>query len=221
MTFSIQAVVFDLDGLLFNTEELHHHLGYTLLARRGHEFTPELRQAVMGRPARAALQLMIEHCGLRESPDALAAEAERLVPEWLERHLAPMPGAPELLEALERAGLPKAVATSSSRRFTQHVLGRFGWEPRFAFLLTAEDVTHGKPHPEIYLKAAEKFGVPPSSMAVLEDSAHGCRAAVAAGAVVVAVPSVAGAIDGIHGIQLCVPSLSDPRIYRLLGLRAR
>ncbi len=216
----IRAVVFDLDGLLLNTEELYLHVGRTLLARRGHEFSPELRQGMMGRPARAALQLMIERCGLCESPSELEAEAERLVPDWLERNLAPMPGAAELLDALERAALPKALATSSSRRFAKRVLGRFGWEPRFAFLLTAEDVTHGKPHPEIYLKAAQMLGVPVTAMAVLEDSAHGCRAAAAAGAVVVAVPSVAGAVDGMAGVSLCVPSLADARIYELLGLLA-
>lgn len=214
----IRAVVFDLDGLLLNTEELYYYVGRTLLARRGLEFSPGLRQAMMGRPARTALQLMIERCGLDEPLSQLEAEAERLVPDWLERNLAPMPGAPELLDALERAALPKALATSSSRRFVQRVLGRFAWEPRFAFLLTAEDVTNGKPHPEIYLKAAQMLGVPTTAMAVLEDSAHGCRAAVAAGAVVVAVPSVAGAIDGIEGVNLCVPSLADARIYRLLGL---
>ena len=193
MTSPIQAVVFDLDGLLFNTEELHRFVGRTLLARRGREFSDELRQCVMGRPARVALQLIIDRCGLRESADALAAEAERLVPDWLEHHLAPMPGVVELLDALERVGRPKAVATSASRRFAQHVLGRFGWEPRFAFLLTAEDVVHGKPDPEIYLKAAQKLGVPAPAMAVLEDSAHGCRAAAAAGAVVIAVPTMEAA----------------------------
>lgn len=214
----IRAVVFDLDGLLLNTEELYHHVGRTLLARRGLEFSPELRRDMMGRPARAALQLMIERCGLCESPSQLEAEAECLVPDWLERNLAPMPGAPELLDALERAALPKALATSSSRRFAQRALGRFGWEPRFAFLLTAEDVTRGKPHPEIYLKAAQMLGVPATAMAVLEDSPHGCRAAAAAGAVLLAVPSVAGTIDGIAGVNLCVPSLADIRVYKLLGL---
>ncbi|MCL6505262.1 MAG: HAD family phosphatase [Pirellulales bacterium] len=218
MNSPIRAVVFDLDGLLFNTEELYHYVGSELLARRGLEFAPSLRQSMMGRPAPAALRLMIEHCRLHETAEALAAEAERLVLPWLDRHLAPMPGAAELLDALERVGVPKAVATSSSRRFTQQVLGPFGWEPRFAFLLTAEDVVQGKPHPEIYLKAAELLRVPASEMAVLEDSVNGCRAAVAAGAVVVAVPSVQGALDAIEGIRLRVSSLRDAEVYHLLGV---
>ena len=100
----------------------------------------------------------------------------------LDAQLEPMSGLIELLAALEQANIPKAIATSSRRSFSQRILGKFGFEPRFKFLITGDDVTDGKPHPEIYLKAAEKLGVLPAEMLVLEDSQNGCRAAVAAGA---------------------------------------
>ena len=73
----------------------------------------------------------------------------------------PMPGLLELLEALERAGIPKAIGTSSSRELVAACLQPFGMEGRFQFILAAEDIVNGKPHPEIYLTAARRFGVPP------------------------------------------------------------
>ncbi len=109
--------------------------------------------------------------------------------QMVEGRLAPMPGLFELLEALEKAGIPKAVCTSSRRRVLKKLLGTFHLEPRFAFTLTAEDVTRGKPDPEIYLKAAARFGVLPQQTMVLEDSPAGCTAGHAAGAFVVAVPN--------------------------------
>jgi phosphoglycolate phosphatase-like HAD superfamily hydrolase len=85
------------------------------------------------------------------------------------------------MEALEAARIPKAIATSSGRRFTRNVLSRFDWESRFQFVLTSEDIKQGKPNPEIYLTAVERFGLQPAEVMVLEDSQNGCRAAVAAG----------------------------------------
>ena len=100
-----------------------------------------------------------------------------------------MPGLMELLERLEEKGIPKGIATSSHQRFAQIALGQFALEPRFEFVLTAESVTQGKPHPEVYLLAAEKMNLPPQSVLVLEDSHTGSTAAAAAGACVIAVPT--------------------------------
>ncbi|HQU41631.1 MAG TPA: HAD family phosphatase [Pirellulales bacterium] len=212
------AAVFDMDGLLFNTEDLYQDVGGELLRRRGHEFGPELLHAMMGRPGRVALQMMIDYHGLNDTVETLAAESARIFPAILDQRLAFMPGVPELLAALEQSGIPKAVATSSGRPFTGDVLGRFDLEPRFRFVLTAEDVVEGKPHPEIYLKAAACFGAPPGEMVVFEDSQNGCRAAVAAGAVVVAVPGGHSRLHDFSGATLVADTLADPRIYDLLQI---
>jgi beta-phosphoglucomutase-like phosphatase (HAD superfamily) len=92
---------------------------------------------------------------------------------------------------------------------------------RFAFVLAAEDVIQGKPHPEIYEKAARRFGVSAAELLVLEDSANGCRAAVAAGARVVAVPGGHSRRHDFTGAAWIADSLADPRIYALLGLSRR
>jgi HAD superfamily hydrolase (TIGR01509 family) len=212
------AVVFDLDGLMFNTEELYQEVGATLLARRGYEFTPELLDQMMGRPSHVALQIMIDTHTLKATVEELLAETDEIFPEILRTRLAPMPGLVELLAALEAREIPKAIATSSRRSFVERVLDTFNYRPRFSPILTSEDITHGKPHPEIYLQAAERLNIPPTEMLVLEDSQNGCRAAVAAGAITVAVPGAHSRRHDFTGAALVAESLYDQRIYRLLDM---
>jgi HAD superfamily hydrolase (TIGR01509 family) len=210
------AVAFDLDGLMFNTEELYQQVGGEMLRRRGHEFTAELLDAMMGRPANVALQLMIDAHQLDSSVDQLAAETDEIFATLLDEQLALMPGLLPLLAELEMAGVPKAIATSSGPDFVREVLSRFNLAPRFQFILTCDDIEHGKPHPEIYLLAARRFGLEPAQLLVLEDSANGCRAAVAAGAIAVAVPAGTSRRHDFSGATLVADSLADPRLYALL-----
>ncbi len=216
---SLQAVVFDLDGLLFNTEELYQRVGTEILRRRGHEFTQALLDAMMGRPSQIALQIMIDRHQLDATVAQLLDETAETFPPILDEFLEPMPGAERLLDALERAQLPKAIATSSSRTFLDNILGRVDWMSRFHFLLTSEDVTDGKPHPEIYQKAAARHGHPADRILVLEDSHNGCRAAIAAGMYTVAVPGDHSRAHDFTGTRFIAETLADERIYRALGLR--
>ena len=213
-----RAVVFDLDGLMFNTEELYQEVGTELLRRRGYVFTQELLDQMMGRPSQIALQMMIDTHTLKSTVEELLAETDEIFPEILQRRLAPMPGLVELLAALERNAVPKGIATSSRRSFVERVLGTFGYQPRFSPILTSEDITHGKPHPEIYLKAAERLNVTPGEMVVLEDSQNGCRAAVAAGAITIAVPGEHSRKHDFTGVALVADTLCDKRIYGLLDI---
>jgi HAD superfamily hydrolase (TIGR01509 family) len=215
-----KAVVFDLDGLMFNTEELYEHVGAELLGRRGYTFEPDLMDAMMGRPNEIALRLMIDWHALDCTVEQLAAESDACFATLLQERLDVMPGLLDLLGRLEAAALPKAIATSSGRQFATHVLGRFQLEPRFHFVLTCEDIQNGKPHPEIYLLAARRLGVEPCELLVLEDSHNGCRAAIAAGAVAVAVPSGQSHRHDFTGAALVAETLADPRLLALLQLNA-
>jgi len=212
----IQAAVFDLDGLLVNTEELYQHVGSELLRRRGKTFGTDLLDAMMGRPPAVSLAIMIEWHGLADTVETLAAETGAIFAGLLDERLEPMPGAVDLVGALAGRGLPRAVATSSGPAFAHDVLGRVGLLDRFAFVLTSADVVNGKPDPEIYLAAAARLGVDPAAMIVFEDSHNGCRAAVAAGAVVVAVPGGHSRRHDFTGARLVADSLADPRIAGLL-----
>jgi len=214
----LRAVAFDLDGLLVNTEELYQDVGAELLRRRGKVFGEDLLDAMMGRPERVSLATMIEWHSLDDTIETLAAETREIFATLLETRLRPMPGAFELVDSLVARGIPRGVATSSGPDFAHDVLGRVGLLDRFAFVLTSADVSNGKPHPEIYRTAAGRLAVSPEEMLVLEDSQAGCRAAVAAGAVAVAVPGGHSRRHDFSGARFIADTLADRRIHDLLGL---
>ncbi len=217
-TSPLRAVTFDLDGLMFNTEELYQEVGGVLLGRRGKQITGELLDKMMGRKSNVALALMIEHHQLDATPEQLAAETAEIFGGILPSRLAPMPGLLDLLAALAAANMPKGIATSSGRAFVESVLGVFRLQRRFDFVLTSEDIEHGKPEPDVYRLAAQRHGVPAAEMMVLEDSQIGCQAAVAAGAYTVAVPHGQSMKHQFPGVQLIAKTLADLRIYDALRL---
>jgi HAD superfamily hydrolase (TIGR01509 family) len=218
MKMPFRAVTFDMDGLMFNTEDVYTLAGTELLRRRGQAFTPQLKDAMMGKPPRAAFEAVIERHDLKEDWEALAAESNKIFLDLLPARLATMPGLLQLLAALERAEIPKAIGTSSDRRLADICLATFQLAPRFRFILTSENITRGKPDPEIYLLAAERFGIPPAEMLVLEDSQTGCRAAAASGVFTVAVPAAHSRSHDFSIANLVIDGLGDPRLYEALGI---
>ena len=216
----VDSVAFDLDGLMFNTEELYEDCGGELLRRRGKQVTPELLSEMMGRQSHVALQIMIDWHDLNATVEELQAETDEIFAGFLADRLEPLPGLLTLVEVLERHGFAKAITTSSRRGFVDKCLEISGLVGRFEFVLSSENITHGKPNPEIYLTAARRFDVLPERLLVLEDSHNGCRAAVSAGAFAVAVPGPHSRQHCFQGAQFVAESLEDPRIYSSLGLAA-
>lgn len=214
----LQAVTFDLDGLMFNTEMLYERVMRQLLAKRQKPFEQQLLDQMMGRPGLIALTILRDWHGLDEAVEDIYADSDSIFLDLLDRELAPMPGLEELLAALEQHNVPKGIATSSRAPVVQRMLDHFGWRQRFQFILTSGDVLHGKPNPEIYLKAAETHAIPPATMLVLEDSHNGCRAAVDSGAYAVAVPGDHSRAHDFAGAQFVADTLADRRIYEVLGL---
>tara|TARA_B100000809_G_scaffold264644_2_gene321033 strand:- start:133 stop:843 length:711 start_codon:yes stop_codon:yes gene_type:complete len=212
------AVVFDFDGLMFNTEELYTEVGREILRRRGQQQTEELVDAMMGRTDHEALTIMIQCCGLEETVEQLQMETKLIFQELVESRLQPMPGLFELLDRLEAASIPKAIATSSRRATVRDLLSRFDLESRFEFLLGAENISQGKPDPEIYLEAIRRLGFPAERVLVLEDSYNGCQAGIQAGAFTVAVPAQHSFQQDFSNAALVVDDLKDDRIYQALGI---
>lgn len=212
----IRAVVFDLDGLMLNTEDVFDLAGKQLLERRGLEMTDSIRHSMLGRRPVDAFNALKSLTGISDHIEDLMHETKELFEAIAENSLATMPGLHSVLELIESRNLPRAVATSSPRSYMTQLLQRFQLLDRFQFTLTAEDVTHGKPHPEIYQTAARMLNVSPTHMLVLEDSETGTRAAAAAGAYIVSVPNRHTAVGDFSMSRLRIDSLLDERLHILL-----
>ena len=214
----IRAVVFDLDGLMLNTEDIFELAGVELMARRGLVMTDEIRHGMMGRRPTEAFTVLKSLSGITDRLEDLMLETKDLFEVFAEDRLVTMPGLHEVLDLIDSCRIPRGVATSSPRAYMHHLLQKFGLLHGFHATLTAEDVTHGKPHPEIYLTAAAMLKVDPSEMLVLEDSETGTRAAAAAGAWVVSGPNRHTAAGDFSMCRLNIPSLLDERLHGLLRM---
>lgn len=189
------AVVFDNDGLLLETEGAWTRAEQRLFARFGREFTIEDKRAILGKAGPLAEQALAE---LLERPDdgpQLFRDLEALAFEEIGRTAEPLPGAIELIERLRAEGIPLGLASNSSRAFVDRALATAGVSRTlFAVTIAGDEVAHRKPAPDIYLAICEALGSEPDRTAVLEDSPTGVAAAVAAGCFVIGVPSVEGVV---------------------------
>ncbi|MTD44960.1 HAD-IA family hydrolase [Conexibacter sp. W3-3-2] len=211
------AVVFDNDGLLLDTEVAWTRAEVTLFARRDRTFTDEHKRYIIGSSRAVAARKLEEMLDRPGEGIALMDELHDLVMEELLGGCPPRPGALELLDALEAAGRPFALASNSSRPFCERALTVGGVRDRFAIVLTADDVEHPKPAPDLYLAAAAALGVPAERCAGLEDSPPGVAAAHAAGMFVIGVPYLPG--TELPHADLLAGSLADDAVHAALGLR--
>jgi HAD superfamily hydrolase (TIGR01509 family) len=203
------ALVFDMDGLMVDSEPLWFAVEREFARVRGGEWTQELALTCVGQGTPHTLREMNRIFGFAVDVERDArAVAEMFILRVQE--LALKPGFEELLAAGLGAGLPCAVASSSARKLVEATLRRFGVLDRFHAVTTGNDVERHKPAPDVFLLAAERLGVPPAACIVLEDSMAGVRAARAAGMRVVAVPErdaerFAGladaVVDDLHGAR--------------------
>jgi HAD superfamily hydrolase (TIGR01509 family) len=189
------------------------------LTARGKAFTPDIMKQFLGRRADEVVQLWKTIAGVEEPAEDFLADVRRRFYDVVDTVVHPMPGLFLLLDRLHRLALPAAVATSSRHSYADRLLVRHGLQNRFDFVLASEDVTRGKPDPEIYRLAAERFGVPAGTMLVLEDSPAGIAAANAAGAKSVGVPHEHSPEEGLRSADLVVTRLDDPTLLHLIESR--
>jgi HAD superfamily hydrolase (TIGR01509 family) len=182
------AVLFDMDGLLIDSEPLWLEAETAVMARLGAQWTEADQRQLLGGSLERSVSYMLAKAARPVAPETLATWLMAGITERVRRDVPLRPGARELLASVTRAGLPHALVTSSERTFMDAVLASTGL--RFDVLVCADDVTVTKPDPEAYLLAAKLIGVPPADCFALEDSPNGVASAEAAGCRVIAVPSV-------------------------------
>ncbi|QYC42837.1 2-deoxyglucose-6-phosphate phosphatase [Nonomuraea coxensis DSM 45129] len=211
----MEAVFFDMDGLLVDSERVWLEIETGVMARLGAAWTPEHQAHLVGGSMERTVGYMLAVSGAEVPPATVRAWMVDGMVARLSAGVELMPGAAELLDAVRAEGLPAGLVTSSLAEIADAVLKAVGRE-RFDVVVTADDVTRTKPDPEPYLTAARLLGVEPVRCVVLEDSPSGVAAATAAGCAVVAVPSILP-IEPAPG-RLVVPSLTDVTVPDLRAL---
>ena len=184
----IEAVVFDLDGLLIETEEVWDEVREALAHEHGGRWSESAQRDMMGMSSPEWSRYMHETVGLAQAPEEIN---DLVVERMAERYRSQLPLLPGAVEAVERIATrwPLGVASSSNRTLIDLVLELSGLAPRFRATVSSEEVARGKPAPDVYLEAARRLGVDPTHAAAVEDSSAGIHSAATAGMRVVAIPN--------------------------------
>lgn len=190
----ITAVVFDMDGLMVDSESLAREVWNTVLADFGCQMDDDTHRRMVGRRTSESARIVQERFDLPLSPAELADRKTQLWESvWRRRRLPLMPGLERLQEDLDRRQIPWGVATSSPRHYAEHVVAGLPLSGHCRAIAAGDEVEQGKPAPDIYLLAAERLQIAPERCLALEDSLPGGQAAQAAGMTLAAVPNGATA----------------------------
>jgi HAD superfamily hydrolase (TIGR01509 family) len=182
------AVVFDMDGVLLESEEVWDAVREQFVRERGGRYDAEVQRALMGMSSVEWSRYLHDVAGVPDAPDAINAEVVRRMLVAYREKLPLIPGAVEAVQRLA-ARFPLALASSSNRPLIDAALELAGLTQHFQATVSSEEVERGKPAPDVYLEAARRLGVPPERCAAVEDSHNGIRSAKAAGLFAVAVPN--------------------------------
>jgi HAD superfamily hydrolase (TIGR01509 family) len=184
----IDAVVFDLDGVLLDTEQVWDEVREAYVRERGGRYDASIQRAMMGMSSHEWSRFLHDAAGVPDAPDEVNAEVLRRMIERYREALPLVPGAGEAVERLA-ARWPLGLASSSNRPLIDAALELSGLQRFFRATVSSEEVARGKPAPDVYLEAAARLGAGAERCAAVEDSHSGIRSAKAAGMRVVAIPN--------------------------------
>lgn len=212
MSNRFRAIVFDLDGVLWDGEPLYHEAFNVVLKPYGCVISERDYVNVIGYSVEAAWEWVLKHCRIAQPVQRFLPLYDAAVMELLARPMEPLPGVRELLRELQARRIPVGLASASLRRWIDATLQGIGIEGAFQTTVAADEVTHAKPAPDLYLRAAANLGVDPARCVAVEDTVSGVRSAKGAGMYVVqarvastALPPIAEAdavIEAYSGFDL-------------------
>ena len=207
----IEAVLFDMDGLMFDTERMYQKAWLQAGRQMGAPMEPEIVDRLRGRNREGCARVCREVFGEEFDFDAMRTACRALMARWIEEDGLPVkPGLYELLAELERRGIPAVLATSTTRDSAWGHLQRAKVNRYFLGAVCGDEVSHSKPDPEVFLKAAALAGKDPARCMVLEDSPAGVRAGAAAGCFTVMVPDLTAPDEELRKLaDEILPGLRD------------
>jgi len=217
----IEAVVFDCDGVLIDSEPVWEEVRREFVAGRGGQWLPDTQDRLMGMSTGEWSAYMAADLGVGMSPQEVAAAVIAAMAARYAEHLPLMPGAVAAVTALA-ARWPLAVASSAPQALIEVVLDASGLRSSFRVALSSERVPRGKPAPDVYLAAVQQLGYAPAACAAIEDSSNGLRSAAAAGLTVIAVPhpKYPPAPDALAGARLVLSGLAELTPDAIVALSA-
>lgn len=208
----IKAVLFDMDGLMFDTESAYSIVQENMSSKRGKVFTLDVKTPLMGKRAHEVMGLLNEYWGKNENIENLLKEQDVELVNIYNLHVEKMAGLDSLVEFLNKNNIRKCIGTSSRRFLVDVLLKKHNLENEFEFVVSGDMVQKGKPDPEIYSKCLEQLNLSGSECLVLEDSLNGIKAGSAAGCNTCAVPSLFTSHEDFSAANLIVKSLDDQMI---------
>jgi HAD superfamily hydrolase (TIGR01509 family) len=185
---SVAAVIFDLDGVLIDSEGLWNQARMEITAENGGRWRPDAQRAMMGMSSVEWSRYMHDALGVGLAPEEISAAVVSRLESLYREHVPVLPGARQVVLALSDVW-PLGLASSANRPIIELVLERTQLRDRFRATVSSEEVSRGKPAPDVYLEAARRLGTPPERCAAVEDSTNGLLSAAAAGMIVIAVPN--------------------------------
>lgn len=218
-----RAVIFDMDGVLVDSEPIHSQICRSLFRELGFDLTDERHHSFVGYSNRAMWTELRQEFRLAPSVDDLLDRGRQYVYAWFERlkDLPTVPGMQDLIWELAQRQLRMAIASSSSRELIELVVRKLGFQEYFPIMVSGDEVAHGKPAPDIFIMTAARLRVPPSECLVIEDSPHGVAGACAAGMACVGFTNPNSGNHDLSRAHLVVPDFSGESIAQIVKLLVR